>query len=438
MNKKMVLTIENFGAINNARIELKKINIIAGVNGSGKSTSSKLLSCFLTATSKEGHYLANNSIYERFVHFILYWHNKLSLNQSDNTNIDELLTLIGDNENLIDKNFNFNLKKRFELLNEMISSIEFQEKQQFTEDLNEIKQLLKFNEDVHHKYFNVSNVLLNSEFNFSELKDYEKAHVKFEGEINNCNFMHEIDFNGERIGAKINEGYVECLNFEDVIYIDSPSIFEFENKIRLFNSKIPHHLTQLYELISSEKNDKDVFDNEYYHKIIKFQEMFNNLLNGAIYYNTKKRSFVFKQGAHEYSMKNTASGIKQIGIIQILLENRHLKENSFLFIDEPEINLHPEWQIKLAELLILLSKELNIYIYINSHSPQFIEALEVFSVKYGLIEDTKFYLSKKLDKDKFDFEEIKWENLVDLYNNLGDPYDILDEIRAENIINGLE
>lgn len=108
MNNEMVLTIENFGAINNARIELKKINIIAGVNGSGKSTSSKLLSCFLTATSKEGHYLANNSIYERFVHFILYWHNKLSLNQSDNTNIDELLTLIGDNENLNDKNFNLN------------------------------------------------------------------------------------------------------------------------------------------------------------------------------------------------------------------------------------------------------------------------------------------------------------------------------------------
>ena len=66
----MELDIENFGSINEAHIKLRKINIIAGVNGSGKSTSSKLLSCFLTANSKDGHYLSNNSIYERFVSFI--------------------------------------------------------------------------------------------------------------------------------------------------------------------------------------------------------------------------------------------------------------------------------------------------------------------------------------------------------------------------------
>ncbi len=136
-------------------------------------------------------------------------------------------------------------------------------------------------------------------------------------------------------------------------------------------------------------------------------------------------------------MKNTASGIKQIGVIQLLLENRNLKENSFLFIDEPEINLHPEWQVKLAEILVLLVKELNIYLYINSHSPQFIEALEVFSVKYGIIDESKFYLSKKLANNKFKFEEIDYDNLLTLYNNLGDSYDVIDEIRAENISNKL-
>ena len=49
-------------------------------------------------------------------------------------------------------------------------------------------------------------------------------------------------------------------------------------------------------------------------------------------------------------MQSTASGIKQIGVIQLLLSNCKLKEDSFLIIDELEVNLHPEWQFKLAEI----------------------------------------------------------------------------------------
>ena len=81
-------------------------------------------------------------------------------------------------------------------------------------------------------------------------------------------------------------------------------------------------------------------------------------------------------------MGDTSSGIKQIGIIQILLANRKLKENSLLIIDEPEVNLHPEWQIKFAEILCILANDLNVYVYINTHSPMFIEAMSIFSEYY--------------------------------------------------------
>lgn len=432
----MELDIENFGSINEAHIKLRKINIIAGVNGSGKSTSSKLLSCFLTANSKDGHYLSNNSIYERFVSFILYWHNKISSNQSDNVNLDGMLTLIGDNINLHDNTFNAVLTKKFKILKEMVNQLQFTDKDKFEEDLSNIEKLIEVNDNENHRYFNVSNVLLNSEFNFSELTGYKEAHVHFHGTINDCNFTHEIDFKGDKIGAKLNERYVDCLNIEDVIYIDSPSIFDLSNmRNNYISSKIPYHLSHLTELISSERNSTDVFDEEFNHKIIDFQEKFNKLINGSIYYDSKNNDFIFIEDGNKYSMKNTASGIKQIGIIQLLLENRHLKENCFLFIDEPEVNLHPEWQVKLAELLIMLVKELNIYLYINSHSPQFIEALEVFAEKYNLIDESSFYLSKKSENNKFTFEEITYDTLNLLYDNLGDPYDIIDKIRAENIYN---
>lgn len=60
------LEINNFGPINKANLELKKLNVIAGVNGSGKTTSSKLLYCVLTSFSAEKEYLSNMGIHEKF------------------------------------------------------------------------------------------------------------------------------------------------------------------------------------------------------------------------------------------------------------------------------------------------------------------------------------------------------------------------------------
>jgi len=83
-------------------------------------------------------------------------------------------------------------------------------------------------------------------------------------------------------------------------------------------------------------------------------------------------------------------------------------------------------------------KELNIHLYINSQSPHFIEALEVYSGKYGLVDESKFYLSEEDANGKYNFREIKRNNLNQLYDNLGNLYDTIDEIRIENAFNGIE
>lgn len=132
----------------------------------------------------------------------------------------------------------------------------------------------------------------------------------------------------------------------------------------------------------------------------------------------------------------TAAGIKQIGIIEILLQNNSLKENSFLIIDEPESNLHPEWQIKFAQILTILSKEMGIYIYLNSHSPIFIEAVSLYAQYYDLLDETSFYLTQKQDNGKYDFRKINPKNMGDVYEDLTNPYDELDKIKAEIIFKG--
>ncbi len=128
--------------------------------------------------------------------------------------------------------------------------------------------------------------------------------------------------------------------------------------------------------------------------------------------------------------KADSAGIKEIGLIQVLLQNNKLKENSFLIIDEPEANLHPSWQIKYAEILVLLVKELNIHIYLNSHSSMFIEAISLYAQFNDLLHDTNFYLTYKVD-EKYDFLKINPKNMGEVYENLTNSYDILDKLIAK-------
>ena len=153
---------------------------------------------------------------------------------------------------------------------------------------------------------------------------------------------------------------------------------------------------------------------------------------------SKVDGFVFYRNDVPFNMKNSSSGSKQIGSIQMLLDNKQLCENDFLIIDEPEVNLHPEWQIEFAELIVKLVKDLNITVYINSHSPQFIEALEVFSVKYEIDDNTHFYMTvKNEDNDKFDFKEIYYSNISEFYKALAKPYNTINEIRLGNNLKDL-
>ena len=162
------------------------------------------------------------------------------------------------------------------------------------------------------------------------------------------------------------------------------------------------------------------------------------MINGKFYFNNNGL-LEFIQNGQTFDLANTSTGLKSIGILQLLLENRKLKENTYLIMDEPEVHLHPEWQVKLAHILVLLVKELNVNLFINSHSPQFIEAMEVYTIKYGLRNEINFYLSKKDENnEKYNIEKIEYDKLYELYNNLGDPYDIVDEVRGENLANRLQ
>ena len=70
MQNQFKFNINNFGPINEAHLDLNKLTIVGGVNGSGKSFSSRLLFCIITALSDEGKKIDNDAIKNLFEDFI--------------------------------------------------------------------------------------------------------------------------------------------------------------------------------------------------------------------------------------------------------------------------------------------------------------------------------------------------------------------------------
>ena len=435
------LEINNFGPISHADLEIRKINLIAGPNASGKSTSSRLLYCFVSSVSLDGEYLVNSNLKKRLTGLLLSFSSALPDEFSELS--DSLFKLAKELDFKSTDLTMLYIEDTLNLSYNLIDESSFKQKENYLESLNEIKKLISYKRNSIEYYNGIINNLLQIEFDGKDeiFRNFTSSEVKLNGKIFDKEINSEFKIDGETVKGRINREFLNTNNNREAIYIETPYILDFETPLDfsyLCNGK-SHHQNLLKAKLFDFNENKDFFDEIENENIINFQNRISKLIRGKLYFNSDKESYVFKsENENEFSLRNSSTGIKQLGIIYALLENRKLREGSFLIMDEPEIHLHPLWQIKLAQILVLLAKELNVTVYINSHSPQFIEAIEVYSAKYDMREETRFYLSQKDKKtDKFNIERVKRKELSVLYNNLGNPYDELDRIIGQNIKNNL-
>ena len=132
-----------------------------------------------------------------------------------------------------------------------------------------------------------------------------------------------------------------------------------------------------------------------------------------------------KNKGNELNLINLSAGLKSFAVLKMLFINNTLQENGTIILDEPEIHLHPEWQIKFAELIVLLQKEFKMHILLTTHSPYFLKAIQVYSKKYKISNKCKYYMSE-LDGEQ--------AILVDKTNKTDDLFYKL-AISFENLMN---
>lgn len=267
-----------------------------------------------------------------------------------------------------------------------------------------------------------------------------------ENKINNFKFEILLSL-GKNVKIKIHKknnissvDVSENINMEDLeslipykesLIIESPFIYGVHNSItasratfekrdmasrsiRFIGGIVQLHILDLMRKLKEQPYKKGAID-----KI-----GISNIINGTFEYNRIKDEFEYKTNDKTYNAINIASGIKSFGTLQILFNGQHLNEYSLLILDEPEVHLHPEWQVKYAEVLIKMIKEYNIPILITTHSPYMLEALDKYSEKHKV--DTQFYLA-----DEGNIHQIANSNkntLEEIFKKLNEPFKIFDEM----------
>ena len=134
------------------------------------------------------------------------------------------------------------------------------------------------------------------------------------------------------------------------------------------------------------------------------------------------------------NLKNMASGMKTMAAVVRAVENRSIRRGSLLIIDEPESNLHPEWQVKFAIFLVLLQKRLGVYMLLNTHSPYFLQAINVYSKDsgveshfYRMLPDQEETISKQSSEEvlKSYHSDSVGGNLENVFRDMARPFDNL-------------
>ena len=460
----MDIELKNIALIEEGNLELKGITLIADENDSGKSTIGKTLFTTLTTLNNfEKEFLTSLSQRVIRVSFLLkeLLDDRLK-NEIKSTNepLLEKITKIIKNLDNFKNEINHNFIK-IEINDKFFKDLE-KIFLKLIEETNVLKQELenyikKLNKENSLMFQNIS-FFVDTLTTFLSLKvifNYEKIKIssfqstfnrEFKNNIGNVFLKKEesyvkLDEKGEIIEINIENSNILKVNYgkikekNNVIYIESPLILDyieeicqnFQNFISITDKN--YRAKILKKALENEK-EIDIVDT-----VLGKEELYKDLLErihkiilGEFEYNKSNKDFIYRKQDYTFDKKNVATGIKSFGIIEILLKNKQLDENTILIIDEPEVHLHPKWQIKYAEILILISKELGVKILLNSHSPYLIRAMEVYRKTYNYEDNIKFYTLTDCTEGKSKKTVDVTNNLNQIFDKLIEPYEILREV----------
>ncbi len=413
----MKLYLENFAKIKKADIELNGITVIAGPNNTGKSTVGKALYCIFNSFYDLDKKLNNEKVNKIMDIIYKSLRTNLVVKNIDLRIIEKFSREISSSENISKDELQDKLKKLLKV--SYLDKLQDNEFEIIAEEIMQVNSITKesLNKAVLNRYFS-------SEFK-SQINNVNKENDKTKLRLEIKNKILEISFEKNSIIDIKNNININT----DAIYIDSPFVMDDINSYYRIKGTNNHRINLINKLTEKKQDSvENIFD-----EIINNKKLENVMSKLSFVATGKFKDLDFDIGYQEKDyikpiyVSNLSTGLKNFTILQRLIENGYIVENGLLILDEPEIHLHPEWQIIFAEILVILHRDINLNILLNTHSPYFLNALEVYSAKYKIEEKCKYYSSELKDKDII-LNDVT--NSIDIiYKKLSKPFQTLEDLQ---------
>lgn len=418
----MQLTIENIGLIRQAQIQINGLTVIAGANDSGKSTVGKVIFSLVKAIQRYQDDLEQGKTHQLEATMRKIY---VALRQKvDFSEYKEIRRLFFPPAFL--RELQHAGARAFDKRKELVSQdgkLDF-----VTPLLHELEQVFHQDEDKDQAIQQALKNVLYSEFmgdfrrKDMDVDALSKLELK-EGE--NSLFKATLGTN------QINTQLFDELIYQDATFIETPYVLNipavirgaqvsFEDSIARRSFNIALHIKDLNDKLREGgllMGELDLNSGQDHDIDIKTIEKISQALEGSFFYDEETDNFLFKKGDHSYKALNLASGVKSFGLLQLLEKGGFLRQGNIVIIDEPEVHLHPKWQLLYAEIIICLVQQ-GTHVIVTTHSPYILEALELYSKK--LPTEVVQYYYASVDNGTI-FENVT-SNLDYIYQSLAEPF----------------
>ncbi|WP_116186477.1 AAA family ATPase [Pectobacterium aquaticum] len=412
----MKIKINNFGTISDADVHIGGLTVITGENDTGKSTIGKVAFSLVKAISRYEEGLEEekedkiNSIVDR-----IYFNLRRSVSIVANPRLRELFTPRKFFTQIkIDTYKTINERREFIDSLKENGVISYLLHQASHEDLNKIIDILEESEDEISSINKALRKGFYSEFKGEIIQKGHESPVKASLEVTD-GVSELIDLKWTRDGI-YHFVYSDSLGYADATYVDSPSAVQFHNLVQFAKTlydntsepgrpTVPFHLKDLSAKLSDSAyslfEHSDLFpEGTFLYDSVLISKKISLALGGEVVFDHEASDFFLEKHGFRISSGNIASGIKSLGILDMLIKGGSVQPNSLLIIDEPEVNLHPKWQVLYCELICDLVR-LGVDIIITTHSPYVLDALKHYSEKNGI--ENSFYLTERFPNEPYTY-----------------------------------
>ena len=364
----MKLLLENIGVLKSASVNLRGITLIAGENDSGKSTVGKILFSMIKADNIAEHKLKS---YMEGRRKELLEKIKTKLVQTTPSLVREVPTSVKS-------------KKELERLSKTLLG------KGFEKEIGKLK--LWVDEEKAFLERRRRELYRQIVYNFGALETLVSEEGKVSLFAKDGTELYRVRLTSESVSFHDNVPVVKGKKvrpFKDATFVCTPVVMDLVEFFYRLVIKEKEKLKYPYPFIMRDLVRKLLRERRM-DSYLEIVEEIKKIIGGNL--KLEKEEILFEKGGKLFKMLGTATGIKSFGILLLLLENGAISHDSLLIIDEPEVHLHPKWQLEYVRVLVKIYEALGTKILLTTHSPYIVQALRYYTE--NIAESVDFYLAE--------------------------------------------